>query len=152
MLPSFQSSLLFQSSIFTLIKKERVKMPLLNNFWTINGMARKRSTNIDHYEVILNELLLEKEALFFLTSNLEFWWAVPVKLILQILLDTKTDCAQNSKLWKKVYIYTLKFHMEVNETILKMLYSKSLTKTKLNFYLFWGAGGKFRYLGMLAQN
>ena len=29
-------------------------------------------------------------------------------------------CAQNSKLWKKVYIYTLKCHIEVNETILKM--------------------------------
>ena len=28
-------------------------------------------------------------------------------------------CPQNSKLWKKVYIYTLKCHVEDNETILK---------------------------------
>ena len=33
-------------------------------------------------------------------------------------------CAQNSKLWKKVYIYTLKCHMEVNKTILKVPYSQ----------------------------
>ena len=51
-------------------------------------------------------------------------------------------CAQNSKLWKKVYIYTLKCHMELNETILKMPQcQQKFNENKIEILSFLGGTG-----------
>ena len=41
-------------------------------------------------------------------------------VFLTIVAIEIAHCAHNSKLWKKIYIYIIECHMEVNETILKM--------------------------------